>query len=714
MDDQQHASKRVGVIVVHGVGEAELGYSVNTLAYALQDHVPGWKVVPHSEIIRLQEEERRARSLEDKNEKPASELFRVVRRRAKHPSGADVVMEELYWADLTNLGPGRINSLKGMFQLIFESHHFVDAMLDRARGWGTGLLRTLLLIASWLMRGPIAALTISASLVCALLLYAPTPETSNIISKVIEPTAYVKFNIAQLTLIALSLYGILRVFYIRSLSWYDLLFWLGIVAFIMLVVTSAPDPIGTRSLLSDYLPKDDRLTSCFENWRDACFVNVPYVIIILGWHLWGILIVSAVILGAILAWRARERGEAQALASIGASLGVIVLQFMLWTIIVVTVMFPMLNRGELVTGLTHALPNSTQETGDALREQLTCATTGPQSPLHPVCDIMEPRRFDFEWIPPFKFVYALTALGFIFALLIMLGVLVRRAMIARRFKGTGASAAAASVKPDQLPRLVFSPWLLIYLVAAVLFLIGVIYWIKPAMAYIGDYRVYFLTAAAVAAIVLPMLAGHRTSNVIHIARDLIDHHYAPRLETAYYFFPKAFRPYADRPRRRRIQARLQCMLKALVEGEPYSAIVFVAHSQGTVVVFDYLSREEPPSELGSASVGFVTFGSPIGNLYERYFHEYKVETGKVERVEKRVAGWTNLTRVDDYIGGLIAHGRTTGIDNRVLDPGGHTDYWPLPEVLKSIDQMIWRTLDHATAHNRAPRVATPTAPLSGT
>ncbi len=136
------------------------------------------------------------------------------------------------------------------------------------------------------------------------------------------------------------------------------------------------------------------------------------------------------------------------------------------------------------------------------------------------------------------------------------------------------------------------------------------------------------------------------------------------------------------------------ILQELVQGQPYDAIVFVAHSQGSVVAFDYLAREEQPTELGSASIGLVTFGSPIGNIYEPYFHEYRAEDGKVERVESRVVGWTNLTRVDDYIGGRIAHKRSTMIDNQTLGRGGHTDYWPLQDIVNAIDRMILLTLNH--------------------
>jgi len=724
-DNQASAAKQVGVIVVHGVGEAELGYSVSTLVYALQDKSQGYTVVPHSEVIRLEEEEQRTRGAKEKQ--PDPQLFRVVRRRAKHASGFDMVLEELYWADLTSLAPGRVNSLMAMFQLIFESHHFVDAMLDKTRGFGTRVLRWLLLAASWFMRGPIAALTISASLVCALLLYGPSGESNGTLYDLIRPP-FNKFILVQAVLFGLAIWGVFRAFQLKRVAWYDLVFWLGVVGFFTCLAL-AWEPTATASFINAHMPDFGahhmRLKECVETWKPQCYVNVPYVVIILGWLVWGLVIGAAILLAVLLIMAARSRGDRKIAHPIFSALGVIVLQFMLWTIIVVTIMFPMLNRGELMTGLSYqdttlVDPSSTsvkKATVDLVRERIACDRKPLPDALDSVCDLMESRDLMFEWIPRFKFVYAATAIAFLVAIAIMLLVLARRWQLSRRhakqLKNAGDREAVLHMEPEQLPRLVFSRWLLIYLLVAVVALIFMIYNIEMVLKYAGDWRGVMLSVAAIAALGFPLLAGHRIANVIHIARDLLDHHYNPNLESAYFLFRWHFRLKSDKPRRHRIQSRLQQMLNELVKGKRYDAIVFVGHSQGTIVAFDYLAREEPLTELGNASLGFVTFGSPIGNLYEQYFHEYSPETDKVERVESRVVGWTNLTRVDDYIGGRIAHSRSTLIDNQTLGRGGHTNYWPVQDIVNAIDRMILLTVNHATEKARSGAAPRATAPAGG-
>ncbi|MGD9895138.1 MAG: hypothetical protein AB7U18_27960, partial [Dehalococcoidia bacterium] len=609
------AGAHVGVIVVHGVGEAELGYSVSTLVYALQEKSQGYKVVPHSEVIRLTEEEQRTRGAKEKQ--PDPQLFRVVRRRANHASGFHMVLEELYWADLTSLAPGRVNSLMAMIQLIFESHHFVDAMLDKTRGFGTAILRWLLLVTSWFMRGPIAALTISASLVCALLLYAPAQGVGTLpdwlggwqLPDWLAFDGRMKFILVQGVLVGLALYGVIRAFQLKRVAWYDLVFWLGVVGLLACLALGV-SPADTARFMFDHLPAkitdhSSHLRHCAENWTDQCYVNVPYVVIILGWLAWGAVIIAALILAMLLLLGARSQGDHKVAHPICAAIGVIVLQFMLWTVIVVTVMFPMLNRGELMTGMSYldttiVDPSSTsvrKATVDLVRERIACDRDPLPNELEPVCDLMESRQLEFKWIPRFKFVYAATAISFLIAIAIMLLVLARRSQLARRhakeLKRTSDREAVLHVEPEQLPRLIFSRWLLAYLLFAVAMLIIMIFNMNWVLENVGAWRGIMLSVAAVAALGFPLLAGHRIANAIHIARDLLDHHYNPNLESAYFLFRWHFRLKSDKPRRHRIQTRLQQLLNELVAGQRYDAIVFVGHSQGTVVAFDYLCREEP-------------------------------------------------------------------------------------------------------------------------
>src|SRR3569832_203978 len=148
---------RVGLVVVHGVGETEPGYCVNAVLDTLAATRPGYTVSPANEYNRVPEPEAGY---------PPT-VFPVIRRGAAHNSGIEIEAVELHWADLTESQPERVNTQKQLFRVIFESHHLVDAMLDRTRDVTSWILRKLLWIAGWIIRGPSAALTIVTSVICA-------------------------------------------------------------------------------------------------------------------------------------------------------------------------------------------------------------------------------------------------------------------------------------------------------------------------------------------------------------------------------------------------------------------------------------------------------------------------------------------------------------------------------------------------------------------
>ena len=127
-----------------------------------------------------------------------------------------------------------------------------------------------------------------------------------------------------------------------------------------------------------------------------------------------------------------------------------------------------------------------------------------------------------------------------------------------------------------------------------------------------------LYVAAGTAVVSPLLLVERVSNGVHIARDLIDHYYDPRLETGLYFFPRMFGSPHRHPRRSRVLARLQAVVEGLEKEGPFDAVIFAGHSQGSIVVFDYLNGDAPGLEkLGGGKPSLVTFGSPIGSFSTR-------------------------------------------------------------------------------------------------
>ncbi len=210
---------RVGLVVIHGVGETEPGYAVNTLLETLSGKVPDYKVSQFSAFQRLKEDVGQE----------ASPTFPVVSRRATHADGTELTGVELHWADLTNLQPGRLNALAGLFRVIFESHHLVDAMLRRGNEFAANGVRALLWFASWMMRGPIAALTIATSAICLFLLFGPLPYAPRDKSwlNVNLGDAQQRFVIVEAVLFVLSFAALVWIATKRDISWYDTVFWLA-------------------------------------------------------------------------------------------------------------------------------------------------------------------------------------------------------------------------------------------------------------------------------------------------------------------------------------------------------------------------------------------------------------------------------------------------------------------------------------------------------
>jgi len=658
-------SRRVGLVVVHGVGETEPGYCVNAIVDTLVATHPGYAAADYNEYKRVAEP--------GISEPPP--VFPVVHRFAQHESGTSIEAVELHWADLSSLQPGRLNTLLGLFRVIFESHHLVDAMLDPRRSWTSWLLRKILWIAGWLLRGPIAALTIATSAICALLLFEPVTIGSTF-------DARWQFLAVQGALFAASLFAFYKIVQRQDYSWYDTAFWLWLTSLALFI-------LAYNDLL---LPALDRVwdlkfgtaaagdavaigIDCADPTRAGpCYINGLYKVIIWGWRFWGLLLfVCALFLLFAMAWARRMRDHT-GIASLSTSIAILILQFLLWTTVVVTVIYPMLNRAETNSTLTKAGPLI-----DRALER------GEIKPDDPVVKLAQVPNIELEWIQRFKFIYAATAMTVL--------LFVAAAWYLMEFRKYRARAGLSDLEKTarRMPRLLFNPGLVALLIVAYLVVITLVV-LQPLIenkTLFVQLRNYVLPFAALVALVMPFFFGHRIANVVHIARDLIDHHYIPRLETATYFMPSLFRTRYIRPRRARIQNRLKLILNTFLAGQQYDEVVFVAHSQGSVVVYDYLNDAAPAyAEIGGARPSLLTFGSPIGAVYQRYFYEYAARIPAPPGLASRLKCWINLYRVDDYIGGRIYPPEGLTLDNRVMGLGGHTSYWSEPEVADALDAIV--------------------------
>ena len=98
--------------------------------------------------------------------------------------------------------------------------------------------------------------------------------------------------------------------------------------------------------------------------------------------------------------------------------------------------------------------------------------------------------------------------------------------------------------------------------------------------------------------------------------------------------------------------------------------VLAGHSQGSVIAA--VAANRACEEGGEAAVGLLTYGSPIGLLYERLFPDVGMSDLIATLPARLQGGWTNLWRVDDPIGGKPLGGSIVDIlDERGR---GHSGY----------------------------------------
>ncbi|MGH9673201.1 MAG: hypothetical protein ACRD44_08470, partial [Bryobacteraceae bacterium] len=199
---------------------------------------------------------------------------------------------------------------------------------------------------------------------------------------------------------------------------------------------------------------------------------------------------------------------------------------------------------------------------------------------------------------------------------------------------------------------------------------------------------FFVAMSALAAAAGLLMAGGFTT-AIHIARDLIDHQYSPRLGYSYYLLLPGLRGnLPHRPRRLRLRKRLEAVAGELLCKEGFDDVTFVVHSQGSVIAYDFLVNGGDTCErLLSARPHLVTFGSPLGHLYQFYFKEYASLQAGIAELRPRLASWANLFRVDDYVGREIAD-PDGFVRNIVMPAGGHIDYWKEKKLAELVLERI--------------------------
>jgi hypothetical protein len=119
------------------------------------------------------------------------------------------------------------------------------------------------------------------------------------------------------------------------------------------------------------------------------------------------------------------------------------------------------------------------------------------------------------------------------------------------------------------------------------------------------------------------------------------------------------------------QERLDGILAGLTGDNTVTKLVVLAHSQGSVISADVLTK------YTSSRIKLITIGSPICSFYEEFVG--CLVGGGVEKKGSLIE-WVNLFRAGDYIGGSIQRAGT----DKCIGPGGHVNYWNDPTVLQEL------------------------------
>jgi hypothetical protein len=595
--------------------------------------------------------------------------------------GRNVRVTELYWADMSNIGSTIFTRLAALFELANEAPAYLGrALLADSTGDIHGLVRRLLVAANWLIRWPIIgfhnAIFLAAFAAMAL-----------------APTGLWLAPFIAATLMVIGLGGLLfcRQQLHRRPGLADMALSTAIHALLLLGLIGVAAVATTNLLPTTPEP----------------YLVMSILVLLIAWTAWTVPILLAITLLALIGLKRlvlRRRAASPPLVRPGAALGLNLILAMLLKflfaalgLLVITILV-----GAVPAGCPTPLPSSS---GFWANTEAYATSNAP-------CQLVLLKRLLLE-VSAFNAM----ALALLFCVILMVG-LVRRGLLA-------AFPKTATAGTLRLPRLIAHPAILIGLAVgavvntALVYVPGLANLQLPSMV-LGALRetgAEHLGATALIALVFGLAVLVETSrSALHIGRDLVDHQYdrsdgswAVRLSKASKparatdAEPKRFR------RRLRIQRRLEALMTDVITHQGCDRLIFLAHSQGTVILRDYLFDTDQLLDDRSAQtdvlthlkrIDVVTLGSPLTHLYGHYFSErprHADPTGTARRPIDAVHTWTNLFRIDDPIADAVDVAAPSGVSNRGLPPGGHIGYWGEPPVC----ELIWGLIDGREASHAA-------------
>jgi CoA-transferase family III len=663
--------------------------SATLLAAFRRHHVPatlGFR--PESEVSRVRDPE-------------ASDPTRTWRSFTRHwpLEKRDVVVTEMFWADLSYGGGTIISRLIALIELFLEAPFVLGrAFLGGSVGPFEMVIRKLILVANGLMRWPIAGLNTSVFSAC----FAAMALQQFGRLDLLAPTVIA-------TLLVVALFGLWA-----TLEWQHKKPGLADMGLASLVTAS-----GLAIVVSVLW----MVVGGEEMSDPSGYLNVAIRMILLCWFLWTMLNVMAVVLVTLMGikryfqYRSDQRkvGRAQAafdrtvpLARPAAAIGLGILIGIVWKLVLALLgVLVIASLGGTATANLAACESEVSLMEIVMRAGNICQLSYAEHQLINVRDLN-----------------IAAALFVAFALFLL--VRWRRVRIA-----TYPTAALDGTLV--LPRLIAHPLLI-----AALFIVAIVnaavFYVLPVLMG-NDVPVLFRdfvfggsdatlppTLGFILFVVMLIYVAEHSGTIIHIGRDLVDHQYyrdpkwrSVKLQVGLSRLVHTVtggrwgelapddngtsgasgRNYR---RRARIQRRLEALIDEVIRKNAIDRLVFFAHSQGTVILSDYLIDHDglvgPEHQARSAMQGVkridvVTIGSPLKHIYEHYYGDYEppYEGGRTLDVDT----WINLWRVDDPIGqdinptACIKDGKVYNIG---IPPGGHQNYWKQAEVCSVVWSLI--------------------------
>lgn len=654
------APRNVGVIVIHGNGDAEAGWINELVVARLEEHAPEDR--PDRWLVGADASE--VYALPDSGSPNPDARFNAFVRRAKLGIRAEVAFTELYWADLSRIGDGPIYQFFAAMRLFYEAPSVLGrSILDSCKRWYHKLIRQVIMAAIWTVRWFISGMN-GAVFTCAFALIGfnfmldPLSRTDlghwlNL-PRTLGGVALSNVLIALLLGIGLTSVVFARHSLKRGAGLVDICVSTAVFAFLGLAGVAAIR-VGALGALPEF--------------------PIQYLAPVVGvlinvWIFWSALIVVATALILMLGLKRlvlRRPQGTPAIDRFAGALGLAVAQGQLWK-----VFMPLL--GVLVI-------NSLYPEYRSADLPLIAA---------PIRDLEADRM---RLLGVFTFNCAIS-----FAVFITAMGLIGSGSVLHRIVGGDMARAERMV-----PRVIINRPLVWILVGGTLISM---YFYYTYFFLVGDENetIYYQIANsnwlragllfAVIALFLLSFTGIMQSffdGVLHFSRDVVDHQYRSRHKVLEKVLRQPGENFAEWPRREQINRRLDTLMNKLVAGEKFERLVFLTHSQGSVIMHDYFRSGRTRAILDAIpEVHVVTLGSPITHLYQNYFEEYAAVGLASDWLPTRLVSWTNMWRLDDPIGKRVHIGEQGLVHNVTLPPGGHGDYWREKDVCQVILELLTR------------------------